>query len=52
MSKGFDGLVHDFLIFKLEVYGFIYEAKNVRKNYLSDKTHRERIIIAPHFSIY
>ena len=34
LSKDFDGIVHDFLISKLEAYGFIYEALNVRKNYL------------------
>ena len=52
MSKGFDSIVHDFLISKLEAYGFIYEALNVRKTYLSDKTHRKIIIVAPHFSVY
>ena len=34
LSKDFDGIVHDFLISKLEAYGFIYEALNVWKNYL------------------
>ena len=34
LSKDFNGIVHDFLISKLEAYGFIYEALNVRKNYL------------------
>ena len=52
LSKGFDGTVHDFLISKLEPYGFRYEALNVMKNYFSDKTHRKRIIVAPHFSIH
>ena len=34
LSKDFDAIVHDFLISKLEAYGFIHEALNVRKNYL------------------
>ena len=31
-------IVHDFLVFKLEAYGFIHKALNIIKNYLSDKT--------------
>ena len=41
LSKDFDGIVHDFLISKLEAYGFIYEALHVRKNYLKDKTQKK-----------
>lgn len=31
-------IVHDFLVFKLEAYGFIHKALNIIKNYFSDKT--------------
>ena len=54
LSKVFDCIVHDFLISKLQTYGFIHEVLNVMQNYISDKIHRKRkiIIIAAHFSIY
>ena len=46
-------IMHGFLIFKLNTYGFIHEALNVMKNYLSDKTHgtNKTIIVAANFSI-
>ena len=54
MRKAFNCTVHNFLTSKLEAYGFIHEALNVMKNYLSAKTHtkRKRINIAAYFSIY
>ena len=36
-SKGFDYIVHDFLVAKLEAYGFSYEALKVMYNYLTDR---------------
>ena len=34
-SKAFDSIVHEFLIAKLEAYGFSYEAFKVTYNYLT-----------------
>ena len=43
LSKAFDCIVHDFLISKLEAYGFSYEALKVMYNYLTDRKHRPEI---------
>ena len=40
LIKAFDCIVHDFVIAKLEAYGFSYEALKVMYNYLTDKKHR------------
>ena len=37
LSKAFDYIVHNFLIAKLETYGFSYEALKVMYNYLTDR---------------
>ena len=37
LSKAFDCIVHNFLIAKLEAYGFSYEALKVMYNYLTDR---------------
>ena len=37
LSKAFDCIVYDFLIAKLEAYGFSYEALKVMYNYLTDR---------------
>ena len=43
LSKAFDCLVHDFLIAKLEAYGFTYESLKLINSYLTDKKHRTKI---------
>ena len=43
LSKAFDCIVHDFLIAKLEAYGFSYEALKVKHNYLTDRKHRTKV---------
>ena len=43
LSKAFDCTVHDFLIAKLEAYGFSYEALKVMYNYLTDRKHRTKV---------
>ena len=43
LSKAFDCLVHDFLITKLEAYGFTYESLKLINNYLTDRKHRTKI---------
>ena len=43
LSKAFDCIVHDFLIAKLEAYGFSYEALKVMYNYLTDRKHRTKV---------
>ena len=35
--------MHDFLIAKLEAYGFSYEALKVMYNYLTDRKHRTKV---------
>ena len=35
LSKAFDCIVHEFLIAKLDVFGFSYEALKVMYNYLN-----------------
>ena len=42
-SKAFDYIVHDFLVAKLEAYGFSYEALKVMYNYLTDRKHRTKV---------
>ena len=43
-SKAFDSIVHEFLIAKLEAFGFSYEAFKVTYNYLTkEKKHRTKI---------
>ena len=43
LSKAFDCIVHEFLIAKLEAYGFSYEALKVMYNYLIDRKHRTKV---------
>ena len=43
LSKAFDCLVHDFLIAKLEAYGFTYESLKLINSYLTDRKHRTKI---------
>ena len=42
-SKAFECIVHDFLIAKLEAYGFSYEALKVMHNYLAERNHRTKV---------
>ena len=42
-SKAFDCLVHDFLIAKLEAYGFTYESLKLINSYLTDRKLRTKI---------
>ena len=46
LSKAFDCLVHDFLIAKLEAYGFTYEPLKLINSYLTDRKHRTKIIFS------
>ena len=43
LSKAFYCIVHDFLIAKLEAYGFSYESLKVIYNYLKDRKHRAKV---------
>ena len=43
LSKALDCIVRDFLIAKLEAYGFCYKALKVMHSYLTDKRHRTKI---------
>ena len=43
LSKAFDCLVHEFLIAKLEAYGFTYKSLELINSYLTDKKHRTKI---------
>ena len=43
LSKAFDCLVHDFLIAKLETYGFTYETLKLINSYLTDRKHRTKV---------
>ena len=43
LIKAFDYIVHDFLIAKLEPYGFSYEALKVLYNYLTDRKHGTKV---------
>ena len=43
LNKAFDCLVHDFLIAKLEAYGFIYESLKPINSYLTNRKHRTKI---------
>ena len=43
LSNAFDYIVHDFLIAKLQAYGFSYEPLKVMYNYLTDRKHRTKV---------
>ena len=43
LSKAFDCLVRDFLIDKLEAYGFTYDFLKLINSYLTDRKHRTKI---------
>ena len=43
LSKAFDCIVHNFLIIKLEAYGFSYETLKVMYNYLTDRKYRTKV---------
>ena len=43
LSKAFDCLVHDFLLVKLEAYGFTYESLKLINSYLTDRKHRTKV---------
>ena len=43
LSKAFDCLVHDFLIAKLEAYGFTYESLKLINSYLTDRKYKTKI---------
>ena len=45
LNKAFDCIVHDFLVAKLEAYGFSYEALKVMYNYLTVSKHRTKVIL-------
>ena len=46
LSKAFDCLVHDFLIPKLEAYGFTYEFLKLINSYLTDrKQNKNKLLI-------
>ena len=40
LSKAFDCLARDFLLAKLEAYGFIYESLKLMNSYLTDRKSR------------
>ena len=43
LSKAFDCLVHDFLIAKLETYGFTYESLKLINSHLTGRKHRTKM---------
>ena len=43
LSKAFDCTVHEFVIAKLEAYGFSYKALKVMYNYLTGTKHRTKV---------
>ena len=43
LRKAFDCLVHDFLLAKLEAYGFTYESLKLINSYLTDRKHRTQV---------
>ena len=43
LSKYFVCLIHDFLLAKLEAYGFTYESLKPINSYLNDRKHRMKI---------
>ena len=49
LSKAFGCLVHDFLIAKLEAYGFTHESLKLVNSYLTDRKHRTKTPHKIHF---
>ena len=43
LSKAFDCLVHDFLLAKLEAYGFTYESLKLINSFFTDRKHRTKV---------
>ena len=43
LSKAFDCILYNFLIAKIEGYGFLYKALKVIHNYLSDRKYRAKV---------
>ena len=43
LSKAFDCLVHDFLLAKLEAYGFTYESLKLINSYLTHRKQRAKV---------
>ena len=43
LSKAFDSIVHEFLLAKIEAYGFSYETLKAMHNYFTDKKHRTNV---------
>ena len=43
LSKAFDCFVHDYLLAKLEAYGFTYESLKLINSYLTDRKHRTKV---------
>ena len=43
LSKAFDCIVDEFLLAKIEAYGFSYEGLKVMHNYITDRKHRTKV---------